>query len=484
MDVEPIAKTAADLRCRPQLGATVDGPPGFTWDAARARFPALAEGPFNIAVEAVDRQVAAGRGDRVALRVVTRAESVVEWTYAELAERAQRFARVLQLLGVARGETVALWAGRVPAFPTAVLGSLRAGAICCPLADGTDAEALAERLEQARARVLVTTRRRYLQTVHALRPRLSQLAWVLLVDGTLADAAPGVRALGPAMEVVDPTAPEVVTAGDDPALLHFDAGPGAAVLHVHEALVAHVATARFALDLHADDVLWCTLDPATAPGLAYALLAPLALGVTAVIDEAETAVPDRIYARLQNQRVTVWCTSPDVIARLMADDPRTVRKYRLQRLRFLASVGSALPAEAVVWSREALGQPLHDQWCQAETGAVLLGNVAARPIQPGCLGRPLPGVEAAVVRRVQGRVVPIAGPAAEGELAIRQGWPSMARDRRGDGLRYRERMVDGWYLTGDRVRRDAAGDFWFLGRVQPTVRAASKTEPATVLAAC
>ena len=173
--------------------------------------------------------------------------------------------------------------------------------------------------------------------------------------------------------VIEATAPE------DMALLHFTSGttgtPKGAV-HVHDAVVAHHSTGRYALDLHPDDVFWCTADPGWVTGTSYGIIAPLTSGVTSVVDEAEFDA-ERWYRVLQDQRVTVWYTAPTAIRMLMKAGIDLARKVDVGALRFLASVGEPLNPEAVLWGQEAFGRPFHDNWWQTETGGIMIANFAS-----------------------------------------------------------------------------------------------------------
>ena len=194
---------------------------------------------------------------------------------------------------------------------------------------------------------------------------------------------------------IGPTDPE------DLALLHFTSGttgtPKGAV-HVHEAVVAHHITGKLALDLHPDDVFWCTADPGWVTGTSYGIIAPLTNGVTSIVDEADFDA-ERWYGILQDQKVTVWYTAPTAIRMLMkAGAEPGPQSTTSSALRFLASVGEPLNPEAVVWGQEAFGLPFHDNWWQTETGGIMIANFAAMDIRPGSMGRPLPGIEAAIVR--------------------------------------------------------------------------------------
>ena len=264
------------------------------------------------------------------------------------------------------------------------------------------------------------------------------------------------------------------------ALLHFTSGttgkPKGAI-HVHEAVVAHRATGRAVLDLRAGDVFWCTADPGWVTGTSYGIIAPLTLGVTSIIDEAEFEA-DRWYATLQNQHVTVWYTAPTALRMLMRIGAEVANEYDLSALRFIASVGEPLNPEVVIWGEEAFGMPIHDNWWQTETGGIMVANYRAMEVRPGSMGRPLPGIDAAVARRDEDDqpvlaadgTLELLGPGEEGELVLRPGWPSMFRGYLNDDERYHKCFAGGWYLTGDLVRQDADGYFWFLGRGDDVIK--------------
>jgi acetyl-CoA synthetase len=274
----------------------------------------------------------------------------------------------------------------------------------------------------------------------------------------------------------------VPTRPDDPALLHFTSGttgrPKGAV-HVHEAVVAHHATARFSLDLSAGDVYWCTADPGWVTGTSYGIIGPLTCGATVVTDSADFDAK-RWYSILQDERIEVFYTAPTALRMLMRKGVELARGYDLSSLRHVVSVGEPLNPEAVVWGLEAFGLPVHDTWWQTETGAIIVSNYPGMPVRPGSMGRPMPGVEVGVLERgVDGRAAVVDGhvralddPRAVGELAIRPGWPSMFRDYLGEPARYAKAFVDGWYLTGDLARLDADGYLWFVGRADDVIKSA------------
>jgi acetyl-CoA synthetase len=229
-------------------------------------------------------------------------------------------------------------------------------------------------------------------------------------------------------------------------------------------------TGKLALDFHPDDVFWCTADPGWVTGTSYGIIAPLTNGVTSIIDEGDFDA-ERWYRILQDHRVTVWYTAPTAIRTMMRVGLEASRQYDLRSLRFLASVGEPLNPEAVAWGQQALGRPFHDNWWQTETGGIMIANFAAMEVRPGSMGRPLPGIEAEIVERLDdGRVRVIEQPDVQGELALRTGWPSMFRGYWNEPERYAKCFADGYYLTGDLARRDADGYFWFIGRKDDVIK--------------
>ncbi|MBL8157728.1 MAG: AMP-binding protein, partial [Anaerolineae bacterium] len=188
-------------------------------------------------------------------------------------------------------------------------------------------------------------------------------------------------------------------------------------------------------------------------GTSYGIFAPLLHGVTNIVDEADFYAA-RWYRLLQDQRVTVWYTAPTAVRRLMRIPGRPREQYDLSALRLVLSVGEPLNPEAVVWGVEALGMPIHDNWWQTETGGIMVANYAAMDVRPGSMGRPLPGIDAAIVRRSADVVEVVREPGVEGELALRRGWPSMFRGYLHDEDRYHRCFVGDWYLSGDLARRD------------------------------
>ena len=480
MDTSPIIrKTAADLRVAPNF-ADYDGERRrFSWEGVGRELAAQPGGALNIAWQAVDRHATGALRDKTAFRFRARNKPPRDVSFGELARLTSRFANVLAGLGVACGERVFVLAGRIPELYVAVLGGLKHGAVVSPLFSAFGPEPIATRVNLGAGRVLVTTDMLYERKVAKWRDKMPTLEHVLLVaeDGG-ATSIPGTLDLAALMAAASDQSTVAATGAEDMSLLHFTSGttgtPKGAV-HVHGAVATHWATGRYALDLHADDIYWCTADPGWVTGTSYGIIAPLLHGVTSLID-AEEFDAERWYGLLQDEGVTVWYTAPTAIRMLMKAGAEIPRKYRFPQLRFIASVGEPLNPEAVRWGKEVLGLAVHDNWWQTETGGIMIANTPAFDIKPGSMGRPLPGIDAAIMRRHDdGTVTPVEEAGVEGELALRRGWPSMFRAYLNNEERYRKCFAGAdnqWYLTGDLAQRDADGYYWFVGRADDVIKSA------------
>lgn len=433
---------------------------------------------LNLAHEAVDRHALGDRAALIALRCIGLDGGVRELSYAELKVRTDRFAAWLQLRGCLPGDRVFLLLGRVPELYVAALGALKAGCVLSPLFPAFGPEPIHQRLSLGSGRVLITTPSLYRRKVAGLRSRLPDLEIVALVGAGGEPTPPEQRHpdtvdLAEALSAVTGPPQPVHTDPESPALLHFTSGTTGqpkGALHVHGAGVHHAASARAALDLGPDDRFWCTADPGWVTGMSYGILAPLLIGCTNLVYEGDFD-PLGWLALLRAERVTVWYTAPTAIRMLMRAG--VTLDAPLPDLRLMASVGEPLNPEAVRWGRRVFGLDFHDTWWQTETGGILLASPLDEPVRPGAMGRPLPGILAGLVHEgADGAIEVLEGGDVEGELAFRPGWPSMFREYLGQPERYARCFADGWYLTGDRARRDSDGFYWFVGRTDDVINTA------------
>jgi acetyl-CoA synthetase len=477
---EPIRKTPAE-QASANLSAYRWVRHDFTWAHAREWLSGLpGGGGLNIGYEAVDRHAHGERRDAVALRCLGRRGGVTELTYGELCRQTNRFANALRARGIGRGDRVFSLLTRGPELYVAALGTVKNTSVFSPLFSAFGPEPIRERIAAGDGIVLVTTPELYQRRIAGIRQALPALKHVMVTGE--APPPPGTESLVAALAAASDRFDVPPTDPQDMALLHFTSGttgrPKGAV-HVHEAVVAHYATALYALDLHPGDVFWCTADPGWVTGTSYGIIAPLAHGVTVVVDAGEFDAR-RWYANLAEQRVTVWYTAPTALRMLMRHGAELATGYDLSALRYIASVGEPLNPEVVVWGRDVLGRPIHDNWWQTETGAIMISNYAGVDVRPGSMGLPLPGVEVALLDRgedgrakvTDGTVRVIDAPDVVGELALRPGWPSMFRGYLHDDARYARCFAGGWYLSGDLARRDADGYYWFVGRADDVIKSA------------
>jgi acetyl-CoA synthetase len=473
LSVQRIVKDVASLAVQPHLLDYESTALEFRWESAGTCLDGLpGGGGLNIAYEAVDRHVDHGRGAKTAIRWLGKTGERQEFSYAELAAATNQFANALLKLGVLPGERVFVLMGRLPELYIAVLGALKARCVVTPLFSAFGPEPIATRVEMGDARVLVTTSDLYQRKVQRLRERLPGLHHVVLV-GSEPVAGPCVHAWS---ALVDSCSSDYIIAPTDPeslSLLHFTSGTTGrpkGAMHVHGAILAHAVTGRYVLDLHANDIFWCTADPGWVTGTSYGIIAPLVNGVTNVVVEAEFDAQGW-YGVLERERVSVWYTAPTAIRMMMKLGADAVKGYDLSALRFLSSVGEPLNPEAVVWGQQAFGLPFHDNWWQTETGGIMIANFVAMDILPGSMGKPVPGITAAIVRKTEDAGVELVNePMVDGELALKAPWPSMMRGYLHEEERYRKCFVDGWYLTGDLARRDAQGYYWFVGRADDVIK--------------
>lgn len=454
------------------------------WDRAWLGLDGDPSGAANIALEAVDRHVASGRGDHTAIRWLGRHAERVELTYSELAEQTDRVVSVLRSLGGRPNDRLFALATRVPELYVGALGTLKAGMVFSPLFSAFGPDPIIERMRIGGGRFLLTTAPLFRRKVAPILDDLPELEHVLVI-GDVSDVTHDrihVHDLRRLLAAATPDRRPVSTCVDDLALLHFTSGTTGTpkgAMHVHGAVAMHYHSAAQALDLGADDVFWCTADPGWVTGTSYGIIAPLTHGCTMVVDEADFDA-DRWYRILAEERVTVWYTAPTAVRMLMRVGAAASAERDLSSVRFVASVGEPLNPEAVAWGREHLGLTIHDNWWQTETGGIMIANRRGMEVKPGSMGLPIDGVEVTVLRRDANGAL-VLNDAGEptncevdevGELAVRTGWPSMFRGYLGQEERYRRCFVGDWYRSGDLVRRDADGYVWFVGRGDDVIKSA------------
>jgi acetyl-CoA synthetase len=437
---------------------------GNIWQSLRGELDWLPGGFLNKAHECVDRHALGSRAEKAALIWEGKNGQVETYTFADLKRESDKFANVLKTLGVVKGDRVFFFMERIPELYVAFFGVLKVGAVVGPLFSAFGPDPVRDRLADSGARVLLT-QPSLRQRISEILPDLPAIEHVIVVNRGVKDPEPlpdGHLAYESLMSGASPEVKIAQTTMYDHSIMHYTSGttgkPKGAV-HCHQAVLQQHVTGKWVLDLHEDDVYWCTADPGWVTGTSYGILAPWSNGVTQVVYEGGFQA-SAWYGVIERHKVTVWYTAPTAIRMLMKAGAEIPQRHDLSSLRHILSVGEPLNPEAIMWGLPVFNQPIHDSWWQTETGAILISNYAAMDVRPGSMGKPIPGVEATILNEDYDPVPP----GQDGHLAIRPGWPSMFRTYWNDEEKYNSRFRKGWYITGDHARLDADGYFWFMGR--------------------
>ena len=443
----------------------------FNWKTAEEELEYGEGGNYNIGYFCTDRICELGNRGKVGLVWEGFTGEVRRYTYEDLRVHSNAFAVMLRELGLQQGDRICIFMDRIPELYISFVGILKMGGIAQPLFSAFGEEALAVRLEDARTKAIITTRK-HLGKVRRTRSSLPDLVYSIVVDAGDRSLERGEIAFSmeKAQRVENVEIAKVTP--ETPSVLHYTSGTTGkpkGALHVHSSIIAQYITTKWVLDLQDDDIYWCTADPGWVTGTSYGIIGPWACGITqAVLDAGFSA--HKWYAFIEKHKVTVWYSAPTAIRLLMKEGLEPVGRHNLSSLRHLVSVGEPLNAEAVIWSEKAFAKPFHDSYWQTETGSIMISNFPGMKIKPGSMGKPFPGVTAAVVNPKTFEPVPTAG--TVGLIAMRPGWPSMFRTYWNNQDTYEKKFKNGWYISGDRSSIDADGYFWFVGRDDDVINTA------------
>jgi acetyl-CoA synthetase len=463
------------------------------WNPPHARW--FVGGTLNASVNCLDRHVKTARRNKAAIVWEGEPGDSRTLTYWELYREVNRFANGLRKLGVKRGDRVAVYMPMVPELPVVLLACARIGAVHSVVFGGFSAESLRDRINDAQAKVLVTADGGY--------RRGAVVPLKKLTDEALA-GAPSVQHVivlkrGGATEIpidfvegrdiwyhhlIEDVAawcePEAMDAEDMLYILYTSGTTGKPKGIVHTTggyLTGVYATTKWVFDLKEDDVFWCTADIGWVTGHSYVVYGPLANGATVVMYEGAPDWPgkDRFWDIVERLGVTIFYTAPTAIRAFMRSGPEWPRRHDMRTLRLLGSVGEPINPEAWMWYHVHIGGgrcPIVDTWWQTETGHILITPLPGiTTLKPGSATTPFPGVKAEIVNE-RGDAVKVGG----GYLALTRPWPGMLRTIFNDPTRYVRQYWNRWgsgvYVTGDGAKRDRAGYFWLLGRVDDVLNVA------------
>ncbi|MFC0473233.1 acetate--CoA ligase [Halalkalibacter kiskunsagensis] len=435
----------------------------FDWKTTEAQFSWSETGKVNLAYEAIDRHAKGEKAEKVAL-YYSDAKREEQYTFSDMKSYSNKAGNVLRDAGVEKGDRVFIFMPRSPELYFSVLGAIKVGAIVGPLFEAFMEGAVRDRLEDSEAKVLITT--------PALLERvpvddLPNLETVFIVDESYEENGSYLNLLTRLNSASEEFEIEWVDR-EDGLILHYTSGSTGkpkGVLHVHNAMIQHYQTAKWVLDLKDDDVYWCTADPGWVTGTSYGIFGPWLVGVSNVIRGGRFS-PQDWYETLERYQVSVWYSAPTAFRMLMSAGDEVVKKYDLSNLRHMLSVGEPLNPEVVRWGKKVFDLRIHDTWWMTETGAQVICNYPAMEVRPGSMGKPIPGIKAAIIDD-KGNELP---PNRMGNLAIEKGWPSMMRSVWKNEEKYNSYFeIDGWYVSGDSAYMDEDGYFWFQGRIDDVI---------------
>ncbi|PTK92187.1 acetate--CoA ligase [Staphylococcus gallinarum] len=438
----------------------------FDWKEVEKAFSWSETGKVNMAYECIDIHVDEGKADKIALNYKDdkRKES---YTYKEMQENSNKAANVLKdKEHVEKGDRVFIFMPRTPELYFALFGILKIGAIVGPLFEAFMEKAVSDRLENSEAKVIVTT--------NALLPRipkdkLPHLETIVVVDEEVdaehVDFNSEFEAASDTFDI------EWLTL-DDGLILHYTSGSTGqpkGVLHAQRAMLQHYISGKYVLDFQEDDIYWCTADPGWVTGTSYGIFSPWLNGVTNCIAGGRFS-PEAWYGMIEEFKVTIWYTAPTALRMLMSAGDDIVKKYDLSSLKSILSVGEPLNPEVIKWAKEIYNKRVLDTWWMTETGGHMIVNYPSMDLKLGSMGKPLPGVEAAIVDD-QGNELP---PNRMGNLAMKKGWPSMMVSIWNNPEKYDSYFIGDWYVSGDSAYQDEDGYFWFQGRVDDVIMTAGE----------
>jgi len=450
-------------------------------------------GKTNIAYNALDRHVKTWRRNKLALIWEGENGDKASYSYWRLWREVNKFANVLKSLGVKKGDRVTIYMGRIPELMIAMLACAKIGATHSVVYGGFSEHALADRIEDAQSRVLVTTDGAWLRgniiklkdIVDEAVRRQPIVESVIVVKRTGHDVN---MEQGRdywyhdlmSLPIANPNCESTVMDAEDPLFILYTSGTTGkpkGILHTHGGYQVYISTTlQWVFDLKDDDRFWCAADPGWITGHSYIVYAPLILGATEILYEGAPnfPFPDRWWRIVAEYGVTVLYTAPTAIRSLMRFGDAWPNRHDLSTLRLLGSVGEPINPEAWRWFYRVIGKercPIMDTWWQTETGGFMITPMPSVALKPGSGTRPFPGVDVDVVDE-KGESCP---PGVDGNLVIKAPWPGMLRTIYGDPDRFVKQYFSlyddkGWYLTGDSARKDEDGYYWIIGRNDDVIK--------------
>jgi acetyl-CoA synthetase len=442
----------------------------FSWEKAEKEFVEFfSDGTLNIAYNCIDRHAIGKNKNKTALLFESAKGEKEQYTFSDLKKSTDKFANVLSSHDVKRGDRVFIFLPSIPERYVVFFGILKLGAIAGTMFSAFQEMALMDRLSDSGARVVITNADLY-PRIEKIWKDLPQLEKVIIVERGAAELPKGEKLVYYNNEM-EKASEEFETAHmkkDDYAYMLYTSGTTGkpkGVMHAHCDLLQAMATTKYVLDIQESDIYWCTADIGWVTGVVYATIGPWGLGATQVLFEGRFS-PDAWYRLLQDYKITLWYTAPTAVRMLMGSSVKT-SDFDLSSLRQIYSVGEPLNPEAIWWGLDAFGLAFHDTWWQTELGGISITNYPIMDIRPGSMGKPFPGIKAAIIDD-KGREL---SDNEEGNLALEASTvSSLMKTIWNNEEKFKSYFNGKWYISGDRAFRDSDGYYWFVGRADDVIK--------------
>ncbi|MBU8880130.1 acetate--CoA ligase [Bacillus sp. FJAT-29790] len=431
----------------------------FSWEEPVKHFRWNKSGLVNMAYECIDKHVDDGFGEKTAIHYIDGDEEI-KLSFLDVKEKTDHLATVLKTHGVSKGDFVFIFLPKHPDCYLAMIAAIKIGAIAGPLFEAFMEEAIRDRIADCEGKYLITD--------HILGERipkddLPSLEKIFITSGP-EHTKEGEISLVSELQTI-PSESNIIewVDLDDGLNIHYTSGSTGkpkGIIHAHRAMIQQYQTGKWVLDLNENDIYWCTAHPGWVTGTVYGIFSPWLNRATIVINGGRFDAQSW-YKTIEKAKVTVWYSAPTAFRMLMSEGEAVQKQYNLHSLRHVLSVGEPLNPEVIYWGKETLGKRIHDTWWMTETGAQLIVNLPSEVIKPGSMGRPIPGIQLAILddegeELSTGKI---------GHLAIKAPWPAMMREVWKNEEKYRTYFpFPGWYLSGDLAIQDEDGYIFFQGR--------------------
>ncbi|MEH7224058.1 acetate--CoA ligase [Bacillus sp. JJ1566] len=430
----------------------------FSWEEVEKEFSWYQTEQVNMAYECIDRHVAEGYGDKVALHYVNEGEEQV-FTFKDIKDKSDHLATVLKKHGVKKGDIVFIFLPKNPENHIAMIAAIKLGAVVGPLFEAFMEDAVKDRISDCEGRFLITDSELVKRVPKQDLPSLE----TVFITGGPEKCKEDEISLVVELAKTKPQNDIIEWVDLEHRLnIHYTSGSTGkpkGIVHAHRAMIQQYQTGKWVLDIKEDDVYWCTAHLGWVTGTVYGLFAPWLNRATVVVNGGRFNA-DSWYSTIEKAGVTVWYSAPTAFRMLKAEGNEVLRNYNLSTLRHILSVGEPLNPEVIVWGIETLKKRIHDTWWMTETGAQLIVNLPTEVIKPGSMGRPFPGIDVAVIDD-DGNPLPNG---QVGHLGIKASWPAIMREVWKNEEKYNSYFVNDWYVSGDLAVLDEDGYVFFQGR--------------------